>query len=385
LKFRLASLRKPISKEGPIVDSNKLTSLLKQLSAAPGVSGYEDAVRAIVLEEFGRYAEQVRTDVLGNVIALKRGAPGDNPKRSIMLAAHMDEIGLMVTDFDKGFLKFTTVGGIDPRVLLGQEVIVHGRSDLPGLIGNRPPHVLQADQYDKPIPIDELHIDLGLNEEEVREQVRVGDVVTIHRPVVALHNEHLTGKAMDDRAGLAVIAACLDHLVGQHHTWDVYAVGTVQEEFGLQGAITSAHGLAPDIAVAVDVTWGDGPDISDAEASELGKGPVLGLGPNVHPCLYELLLQTAKELEIPYQIEAIPGRSGTDAWAIQVAREGIPTAILMVPTRNLHSAVETVSLKDLQRAGRLLAAFIARLEESLLARLSWQDEKFPLEEEAPHD
>lgn len=346
-----------------------VASCLKRLSEAKGVSGYEDEVRAIVTEEFGRYADEVRTDRMGNVIALKRG---EGEGRRIMLAAHMDEIGLIITKIEKGFLRFTSVGGFDDRVLLGQEVVVHSKRDLPGIIGSRPPHVLPEEEREKVIPKDKLFIDVGLLPEEVEELVQVGDLVTIGREFTRLKGEFASGKALDDRAGVASVVACLEGLASVKHLWDVYAVATVQEEVGLRGAITSAYGLAPDVAIAIDVGFGSQPGVSEAETIEMGKGPAIAFGPNIHPKLHRALVEVAKELEIPYQVEPVPGRSGTDAWAIQVTREGIPTALLSIPLRYMHTSVETVSNKDVERTGRLLAGFIGRLDEGFMKKLDWR-------------
>jgi len=346
-----------------------LVSCLKRLSEAKGVSGYEDEVRAIVAEEFGRYADEVRTDKMGSVIALKKG---EGQGRRIMLAAHLDEIGLIVTKIEKGFLRFTSVGGFDDRVLLGQEVVVHGKRELPGVIASRPPHVLPREEREKIIPMDKLFIDVGLPPEEVERLVQVGDLVTIGREFTRLQGDFAAGKAFDDRAGVASILVCLEGLASVKHLWDVYAVATVQEEVGLRGATTSAYGLAPDLAIAIDVGFGSQPGVSEAETIEMGKGPAIAFGPNIHPKLYQALVEVARDLEIPYQVEPIPGPSGTDAWAIQVTREGIPTALLSIPLRYMHTSVETVSLKDIERTGRLMAGFIGRLDEGFMEKLSWK-------------
>ncbi|MBL7183464.1 MAG: M42 family metallopeptidase [Anaerolineae bacterium] len=354
----------------------QIAPLLKKLSEARGVSGYEAEVREIVVEEFGRYANEVQTDKLGNVIALKRGE-GEEPRRRIMLAGHMDEIGLMVTTLEKGFLRFTSVGGLDERTLLGQEVTVHGRRDLPGIIGSRPPHVLPKEEREKTIAMDKLFIDVGMGAEDLARLVRVGDLVTLRREFTQLQGDLVAGKALDDRTAVAAILVCLEGLASVRHAWDVYAVATVQEEVGLRGAITSAYGLAPDAAIAIDATFGNQPGVSEAETVEMGKGPAIAFGPNVHPRLYEALVEVAKGLEIPYQIEPVPGRSGTDAWAIQVTREGIPTALLSIPLRYMHTSVETVSLKDVERTGRLLAGFIGGLDGDFMEKLSWKLEACP--------
>jgi putative aminopeptidase FrvX len=347
-----------------------IVPLLKRLSEASGVSGYEHAVREIVQEAFRPYADELRTDALGNVIALKTGA-GATPRPAIMLATHMDEIGLIVADLEDGFIHFQQVGGYDDRVLLGQEVVVHGRRDLPGIIGARPPHVLPGGERDKSIPSDKLLIDVGLSSEELPLLVRVGDLVTMNQDLVELKGGLVAGKALDNRASVAAAAVCLEELARIHHQWDVYAVATVQEEVGLKGAVTSSYGLHPDVGIAIDVTFGKQPGTPDEYTYELGKGPTISCGPNFHPALQQALVETAKALEMGYQIEPAARVGGTDAVAIQIAREGIPTALLSIPLRSMHTPVETVAVKDVERVGRLLAAFIGRLDDEFLAGLAW--------------
>jgi len=348
----------------------QIKEFLKKLSEASGVSGYEASVRELVREEFSQYADEIRVDTMGSLIALKRGeAKDDLPRRSIMLAGHMDEIGLLVTKLEKGFLRFTTVGGFDLRVLLAQEVVVHGRRDLPGIIGTRPPHVLTREDREQVVPLDKLFIDVGLPEDELSQWVRVGDVITIRRQFTELAGDLVSGKAFDDRAAVACIAHCLQHLSTLKHAWDVYAVATVQEEVGLKGAFTSTFGIAPDIGIAIDVGHGNMLGVSEMDTLKIGGGPAIGFGPNIQPLMYSRLVETAKSYEIAYQTDPIPGRSGTDAWAMQVTREGIPTALISIPLRYMHTSVETLSLKDLERIGRLLALFIANLEDAFAEEL----------------
>jgi putative aminopeptidase FrvX len=344
--------------------------LLKSLSEAPGVSGYEHQVREIVEAEFGRHADRVWTDTMGNVIALRQGTAPE-PRPSIMLATHMDEIGLIVSNLEEGFLHFQMVGGYDDRVLIGQEVIVHGRQDLPGIIGSRPPHVLPADERDKPVLHDKLLIDVGRSPEELPDLVRVGDLITMKASAVELKGGLLAGKALDNRVSVVAAAICLEELARIRHPWDVYAVATVQEEVGLKGAITSAYGLQPDIGIAIDVTWAKQPGTQDEYTFDLGGGPIIGHGPNFHPNLQKGLEDTARSLEMGYHLEASPRVGGTDAVAIQISREGIPTALIGIPLRNMHTPVETVSVKDVERVGRLLAAFIASLDVDYLDSLVW--------------
>jgi putative aminopeptidase FrvX len=347
-----------------------IVPFLKRLSEADGVSGYEHEVRQIVEEEFARLADQVRTDALGNVIALKRGT-GPEPRPALLIATHMDEIGLIVSDLEEGFLHFQQVGGYDVRVLLGQEVRVHGRRTLSGVIGARPPHVLSQQERDQPVPYDKLRIDVGLSPEELPKQVRVGDLVTMKRDLIELKGGLVAGKALDDRVCVAAAVVCLEELGRANHLWDVYAVATVQEEVGVKGAITSTFHLEPDIGIAMDVTWAKQPGTPDEYTYELGKGPTIGIGPNFHPKLQQALVDVADKLEMSYHLEPAARPGGTDAYAIQVSRQGIPAELISIPLRNMHTPVETVSVKDVERAGRLLAAFIARLDGDFLDSLVW--------------
>jgi len=343
--------------------------LLKQLSEADGLSGYEGPVRELLCQTWQPFVDEMCEGKLGSLIALKRGT-GAEPRPKLMLAAHMDEIGLMVTGVEKGFLRITRVAGTDSRVLLGLEVVVHGRRDLPGLVATRPPHVLPKGERKKAVPWEKIFVDVGLPTEEVERLVTVGDIISIRREVVELKNRHVAGKAMDDRACVAAVTLALEQLAGVRHAWDIFAVATAQEETGLKGAITAAYGVAPDLAVALDVTFGKQPGVPEVDALPLGEGPAIGIGPNFHPGLATRLKEVAEAHEIPYQIEPIPGRSGTDAWTIQVTRDGVPTALISIPVRYMHQPVETLAVQDIERAGRLLAAFIAGLEVDFLNRLT---------------
>lgn len=347
--------------------------LLKQLSEAEGITGYEKPVRDLVRQIWQPFVDEMREGKLGSLIALKRGT-GSEPRPKLMLAAHMDEIGLRVTGIEKGFLRVTRVGGTDRRVLLGLEVIVHhGRRDLPGIVATRPPHVLPQEERKKTVPWDKIFVDVGLPAQEVERLVSVGDLISIRREVSELKNRRLAGKAMDDRSCVGVLTLMLEELAGMQHAWDVFAVATVQEEVGVKGAITSTYGIAPDLGIALDVTFGKQPGVLEVDVVPLGEGPVIGVGPNFHPKLAARLKEVAEALEIPYQIEPAPSGLGTDAWAIQVSREGVPTGLICVPLRYMHQPVETLDVRDVERAGRLLAAFIAGLEMDFLEKLVRDD------------
>ncbi len=358
------------------MDKAGIGQMLRQLVAVDGPSGVEAAVAELVRSLAAPHVAELRVDALGNLIALRRGAE-PAPGR-VMLAAHMDEIGLIVTKVDAGFLHVARVGGVDPRAALGQEVTVYPTgpgaerfpAGLPGYIGSRPPHVLTADEREKVIPLRDLRVDLGLPPDFFAGGiVRVGDRVALRGPYTELLNGRVATKSLDNRASVTAMLGALAYLADMRHTWDVCAVATVQEEIGLRGAATSAFGVAPDLAIAIDVTFGETPGLNSDETVEMDHGPTIGWGPNLHPGVVKRLREVADALEIPYVDEPLPGASGTDAWAVQVARAGIPTGLLSIPVRYMHSTVETVVLADIDRTARLLAAFISRLDEALVAAL----------------
>jgi tetrahedral aminopeptidase len=347
-----------------------IAALLKQLSHTPGISGHETEIRSVVLREWGRWAPETRVDKMGNALAVCRGIDrGSAPRRAIMLATHMDEIGLMVAGVKHGFLHVVAMGGVDARILPGQEVIVHGRRDLPGLIASTPPHLLKAADRHKVAPLDQLWIDVGLPARQVERLVRVGDLISLRRSVLELKNGLLAGKAFDNRASISAVAVCLEQLQHTEHQWDVLAVATVQEEVNLLGAATSAYALQPDVAIAIDVTFATQHNADDVETFALDKGPTINVGPNMHPRMVQGLRAAAKRLELETRLEPLTGDSGTDGWAIQVAREGIPTGIVAIPIRSMHTPVETVAVADLERTGRLLAEFIRGLDEEFYQSL----------------
>jgi endoglucanase len=348
---------------------------LKTLVEIHAPSGHEGAIREVIREAWRGLTDEMQQDKLGSLIGIKRGSPQANPPRRIMLAAHMDEIGMMVRDIVDGFIYVHRISGVDNRVMVAQPVIVHGVRPLPGVVASVPPHLLSAEARKKYPAFDELVIDVGLPAAEVEQLVRLGDLITPDTPMIELQGKRVAGKAMDDRACVAAVTACLDNLRGLHHTWDVYAVATVQEETGLYGAATAAYAVRPDIAIALDVTFAPQPGVDGDSASEMGGGPGIGIGPNFHPKLVEKIKETARTYEIKLQDDIIPGASGTDAWSIQVALEGIPTALLEIPLRNMHSPVETIDLRDVERCGRLMAQFIAGLDADFLSAIEWSDLK----------
>jgi len=348
-----------------------LLAHVKALSAPPGLSGYEAPVRAVIRSAWAPLTDEQHEDRLGTFWAVRRGR-GPAPRPRLMLAAHMDAIGLIVTRREGEFLRVSNLGGIDPRVLPGQLVTVHGRELLLGIVAAPPPFLLPKAKRESVTPLNELLVDTGLPAERLAELVQIGDLVSFAQPPVELLNELLAAKSLDNRASVAALTVCLDALQGRPHAWDIFAVATVQEEVGLRGAGTSAYSLTPDLAVAVDVTFG-----SDAATREfahktlpLGGGPALGMGPNIHTGLFAAFKACAGRTEIPYTVEVMPAHSGTDAFAIQVARAGIPTMVVSIPVRNMHTPVEVVAMKDIARTGRLLAEFAASLDDKFMAGLT---------------
>lgn len=341
---------------------------LKRMVEATGVSGYEDSVGTVIRDVMAAHADEVTVDTLGNVIALKRGEGENRPK--VMLASHMDEIGLMITKIEeKGFLRFTSIGGVDQRTLVAQEVRVHGRRDLLGIIGMKPPHLLTPEEANVAIKMQDMVIDVGLTEEEVRAAVAVGDLVTINRNFIPLSGDFAAAKAMDDRAAVAAMHQCLIELKRMRHTADAFAVATVQEEVGARGALVSAYHIKPDIGIAIDVCHGDMPGVPEQDTAPLGKGPSLALGANIHPKVFERLTELAKEHNLPFTLDPVPGPTGTDAWVMQVTRAGIPTGLVSLPLRYMHTSVETLSFRDIELTGRLLALFVASVDREFVEGL----------------
>jgi tetrahedral aminopeptidase len=349
-----------------------LKAFLKEMISAPGLSGHEVPVRKIIEREWEGLVDEMQVSRLGSLEGLKRGS-GEDPRKSILLAGHMDAIGLIVTHISGEFLRITDVGGVDPRVMPGQPVVVHGRRDLKGVVGQPPDALLSDHQQGAPMGLNKLFVDVGLEAEEVAQLVRPGDLVSFGTMPLELGDENMSGHTMDDRAAVAAITHCLKILKKRIHAWDVWAVATIQEETGYRGAYTSAFGLEPTLAIAIDVTHAKGPGTSEKGIADMGKGLVLGMGPNVHPWMYRKLKELADELEITYQTEMMAGHSGTDAYALQVARGGRPSMVISIPLRYMHTPVETLSMKDVERVGRLMAEFITWLETGAIEGMRWED------------
>ncbi len=347
------------------------TELLKELISVSGLSGFETPATELVEEKWKPLTDELERSPVGSVHGLKRGTGSG---KSVMLAAHVDAIGLIVKSVDGEFLRVSALGGIDIRVLPGQEVIVHTeRGELPGVIAQPPAHLLPDGEADGAIALKNLLVDLGLTARQVARKVKVGDTISFATQPTELSGGLVAGHSLDNRASVAALTLCLEELQSRNHVWDVWATATVQEEVGAIGAYTSTFKVRPDLAIAVDVTFAKGPGASGWEVFELGSGPTLGWGAVNHPALFDQVKDLAKKLEIPFSVEILPASSGTDGDLMQVTAEGVPTLVISIPIRYMHTPVEVVAVKDVQRTARLLAEFIAMLDDDFLDKIVWED------------
>ena len=347
---------------------------LKSLISVSGLSGYESPAADLIIEKWRPLVDEASLSRVGSVHGLKRGT-GKSPRPSLMIATHMDAIGLRISKIVDGFLHVTRVGGIDVRVLPGAQVTVHAsgsNEELPGVIVLPPGHFLPESVGEK-ILIEHLLVDTGLLPRDVTKKVFVGDLVSFANEPLELAGEVISGHSVDNRASVAALTICLEELRNKPHLWDVWAVATVQEETNLLGAYTSAFELRPQMAIVVDGSFAKGPGASGWQTSTMGKGVGLCIGPNMHPFLHKKLKELAERLEIPWYLDVTVSHSGTDAYAIQVTAEGIPTALVEFPIRYMHTTVESASLKDIQRTGRLLAEFVTALEENFFETIVWDE------------
>ncbi len=334
---------------------------LQRILATPSPSGYEEPVQALVRDYCGDFADEVTTDTHGNVIACRN--PGAQVR--MVMAGHCDQIGLLVNYVDEeGYLYTQTVGGWDPQQLIGQRMTVWTKEGpVPGVISRKPIHLLTQEERTKVVKHEEMWIDIGAKDaKEAKSLVRVGDAVTLELGYRELRNGLANAPGMDNKTGLWVVMEALRRT--ESPSCSIYAVSTVQEEIGLRGARTSTYGIDPQVGFAVDVTHAtDCPSISKNKDGDiaLGKGPVIFRGPNMNPVVTERLISLAEAREIEYQLAAIGRATPNDANSIQITRGGVATGLVSIPNRYMHSAVETISLDDIDRAADLLAAFASSL------------------------
>lgn len=340
----------------------------KTLVEAPSPSGYEQPAARVFRDYLTPIADEVRTDVMGSVHATLKGT-ADGP--SVMLAGHIDEIGFMVTYItEEGFCAFAPIGGHDPQVLPGMRVDVHTKEgSLRGVLGRLPIHLLEDEERKKVVKFDRMFVDLGMNGDEVKKRVRIGDPITYAVGMETFGQGMAVSRAFDDKMGAYICAEAL-RLVkeGGRGRGDVIAAATVQEEIGLRGGTTSAYSVDPVVGIAVEVTHAtDYLDVDKRKFGEIscGKGPVISRGANINPKLFELLVSTAEAEGIPYQLEGAPRGTGTDANVIQLSRGGKAAALVSVPLRYMHTPTEVLALEDVENTAKLLAAFVLKLDPAV--------------------
>ncbi len=326
-----------------------LKEMIFKLSAAKGVAGINgaSAVAVELLAPLGK----AEVDSVGGVTCKVGNGP-----RKIMLDAHIDEIGFIVTALEGGFLRVAKCGGIDVRTVIGQRVTVHGKKDISGVITSMPPH-LKAESTDAP-KIDELSVDCAMSGDSLKEIVSVGDRISFDCEPVELLNGRITGKSLDNRVGVAAIIQAAQQIAAANTDCTLILSLSAQEELGLRGARTATFALKPDQAIVVDVSFGDGAGLAEKECGKLGGGVMIGASPILNKKMTDQMIALAEKEGIPYKIEAMSGSTGTNADVVTISREGVPTALLSIPLRNMHTACEVVDIKDVQWVAQLITAYI---------------------------
>ena len=342
-------------------------AFLKRLMSTISPSGYEEDAARVWQEEARSFAATVRHDVHGNSHAVVN--PGGTPR--ILFTGHYDEIGFLITHIDsKGYLWIGTIGGWDPQIPQGQRVIIRGKNGpVRGVIGKCPIHLIKAEDRNKVTRIERQWVDIGAkSRKEAEKLVAIGDPIVLDHELIELEDKIIACRGFDNKAGAFIILEAAKLLAKRHPRAEIHAVATVQEEIGVRGAITATFGVDPLIGIATDVCHAtDYPGMEEHVKHhgeiKLGKGAAITRGPNIHPRLFELFVETAKKEKIPYQIHAEGGPTGTDARAIQVSRAGVITGLISIPNRYMHSSCELVHLDDLQACINLLAAVAGRITE----------------------
>jgi putative aminopeptidase FrvX len=331
--------------------------LLEKLTSAAAIGYTGDAPQVVILElEAAGLAAELTKD--RSVHAVVSGTDG----RDVIIACHLDEIGFVVSGIDgSGFIRINEVGRSDVRILIGQEVLIHGRETVAGYIAAKPPHLLSQAEKSRVFPLPELFVDTGLPVDALKSVVRIGDMVTFQNRYQRLHGFLRSAKAMDNRASVAAGMMALAELQKHPARPNVHFVATSQEEFSGLGARLLSQRVRACCAIVVDVTFGDQPDMPETEVFPLANGPTLGRGGALPAKFFNLLVQCAQELGIPYQVEPLPASTGTDADSIAFSVDGISCCLLGIPVRNMHTPVEVVSLQDIERTSQLIVHFINKL------------------------
>ncbi|MEG6572422.1 M42 family peptidase [[Clostridium] cellulosi] len=335
-----------------------LQKLLFSLSETSCITGAGTATN-VVFDTVKRFAPDTFRDPLGNIIAPVKKAKEGRPH--ILLEAHMDEIGFVVqTIDDDGFVHIGKVGGPDIRVLLGSEVTIFGKEPVYGVFCCRPPHLSSNDDYKKVPELDELAIDIGYTHDKAVEKVSPGDYITLRQAPAELINGLITGKALDNRAGVATVLRCLE-LCAEKVDCGLTAAFTLSEELGCRGAVTASYTAAPTHAIVVDVSFGYTPDAPKEKCGKIGRGPMIGISPVLSGEVTSVLFEAAKANNIPYQTEVMGGETGTNADSVSISRGGVATGLVSVPLRYMHTAVETIAVSDVENTARLMAAAVEQI------------------------
>lgn len=348
--------------------NDKQYAFLKELTEAPSPSGYEVPAAEVLKRELAKLSDEIETNVLGSVHATLRAQKG-KAKQSVMLAGHIDEIGMMVNYIDDdGFIAFKAIGGVDAAILPGMRVVLHAKDgDLLGVMGRKPIHLIDESERKNITPIDKLFIDLGLSPKEVKKKVRIGDAITFSVGFEEFGKDLIVSRGLDDKMGAWIATQVMRELKAKGGSKaDLIVAGTVQEEIGLRGGTTSAYGLDPTVGIAIEVCHAtDYPGIDKRAHGEqkLGEGPVIARGPNINPVLFDMLVKAAEDAKIKYQIGAEPRGTGTDANAIQISRGGKVAGLISVPLRYMHTPTEVLSKSDLEGAVKLLTQFMLNLDK----------------------
>ena len=337
---------------------------LKDLIAAPSPSGFEQPAQRVVRARMEQYADEISTDVHGNVMVVKNP---DHPLR-VMLAGHCDQVGMMVQHItDEGYIHFVAIGGVDPVIIIGTRVVIHAaKGPVLGVIGRKPIHLLTPEERSNPkLSLDKLFIDIGAKDlKAARKRVTLADPITFQADFQELDRDLVAAAGFDDKMGTFVCMEAFRLLARRRLDCGLYAVSTVQEEVGLRGARTACYGIDPVVGIAVDVTHAsDYPGCEKARQGDIkiGAGPTIAIGPNINPMVGKMLVETAEQKKIPHQLDPAPGGTGTDANAMQISRAGVAAGLVSVPNRYMHTPVEVISLSDLENAAKLVAETVARI------------------------
>lgn len=340
----------------------ELYGTLEHLCGLRGPSGFEGAVAQAAKELLAPMMDEVSIDRLGSVLGLRRcGKP--NAKR-LLLDAHLDEIGLIVTGIEEGFLRFAPIGGVDPRMLPARELTILTKPEpLFGVVACLPPHVQTAADHNKSVAIGDLRVDVGMTQIEAEKAIPIGTPMVYREGCFQLAGGQVCGKSLDDRACFTVLLRTVELLRDVVLDVDLYVMGSVREEVSGTGAIVGANTVAPDWCVAVDVTHAATPDLPNPKdrTCELYGGPAIGVGPNMTWTLTDRMVEKGEINAIPYQLEVMEGHTGTNGWHMQTCLEGIPTSVVSLPLKYMHSPIEVVSLEDMENTAQLLAAFVKGL------------------------